>query len=230
MELIHDILFIKENSRTIRERRDSLTANYYVLFDNLIAERKLRGASPKYERILAMIMKEEERIFYNQELLFEMNAGYRTTRLLENYFHEIEHNLFDYLSPAEVDKFRVNINPDGFFLSNEGRPLGVNLETYARYDFVLTQDGKLYMRDSSMERKGVKGKMRMNHSSFFRGLPVAAAGEFAIKDAQLLGLSGLSGHYLPDDEFFQQIKAELKKRNVDLSFIKVLWSIPDPEN
>ncbi|KAK3716716.1 hypothetical protein LTR37_006346 [Vermiconidia calcicola] len=64
---------------------------------------------------------------------------------------------------------------------------------------------------------GIKQSGAFQHSSFFRGARVAAAGLIKVKRGQVRKLSPLSGHYAPPLRNFREFVKSLKEEGADLS-------------
>ena len=73
--------------------------------------------------------------------------------------------------------------------------------------FVMSPTGKIYIGDSRLHN--------FHHSSFLAGKPVSGAGNFKIKNNQIIYLDNLSGHYKPEIDHTFQVVEELLKRGFE---------------
>jgi hypothetical protein len=69
--------------------------------------------------------------------------------------------------------------------------------------FVIGPDNKLYIGVKLRARAGKEGAF--NHSSFFSGGPVKAAGSLLIEGSRIKAITDVSGHYTPTREMIQSV-------------------------
>lgn len=61
----------------------------------------------------------------------------------------------------------------------------------------------------------------IHHSSFFRGQPVAFAGNIEVENGVIRSANGVSGHYLTQQVHLDQFVAELEFQGVNMSGVRV---------
>ncbi|OEL14438.1 IQ domain-containing protein IQM6 [Dichanthelium oligosanthes] len=83
----------------------------------------------------------------------------------------------------------------------------------AKWIFVLSTTRILYI--------GVKSKGTFQHSSFLAGGATSAAGRLIVENGILRAVWPHSGHYRPTEANFREFMNYLKKRNVDLTNVKL---------
>ena len=60
---------------------------------------------------------------------------------------------------------------------------------------------------------------KFHHSSFLSGGPVLSAGEWVVRNGEVLAVTAKSGHYKPSTQMFYQMLRKLKRNGVDLNGI-----------
>jgi YD repeat-containing protein len=93
------------------------------------------------------------------------------------------------------------VRSDGARLDTGGSPFMI----------VLAPDGELYAAQGDYS-----SDVKVHHSSFLAGAPVAAAGEVVVQDGKVVRVTSRSGHYKPPMCLLDQLRAELERRGVEL--------------
>lgn len=109
-----------------------------------------------------------------------------------------------YLTEREASRYEV-FESDGLLVDASGRPL----DSKYSYMFVMDVAGRIFA--SNEKRVGL-----FHHSSFLAGRPVAAAGEFFVRDGILIQVSAKSGHYQPSRAHLRQFVRELERRGLEV--------------
>jgi RHS repeat-associated protein len=93
--------------------------------------------------------------------------------------------------------------------SAEARGAGALVSRYdpGRAIFVMDPTGRIYV--STIQIVG-----QFHHSSFMAGGQVAAAGQIAVEQGRITGISRHSGHYQPGEQHLRQFLTELERRGV----------------
>jgi hypothetical protein len=117
-----------------------------------------------------------------------------------------------YFTPQERAQLEVKIDKDGLLRRADGSLLNNCKRQTENYVcepgiFVMDGEGRFYFYDGPMKRKQ---EGAIHHSSFFAGLPVAAAGEWEVIGGKIIRMSGSSGHYKPKKNFLVRAALELK--------------------
>ena len=133
---------------------------------------------------------------------------------------DITHELADYLSSAQVAKYRININgglayQQRWWLNSKKWVLansssvrdgtaevlhkngGANSEVLTKKEYsgyVMSQGGDLYSGPHFTPREKQSARY---HSSYFGGEPILCAGEVLIKEGVIYEINNSSGHYRP---------------------------------
>ena len=85
--------------------------------------------------------------------------------------------------------------------------------------YVMSKEGNFHVSSHAVGHR--------HHSSLLGGQPVACAGEMKVQEGRLMFLSNKSGHYHPDKRHFFQTLAELRARDVPMTF--AIKTHPDNE-
>jgi hypothetical protein len=160
------------------------------------------------------------------------DARYKTTHMLERFRGENRwdsglypnrrdtrswgRNGVKYLTAEEREAFRIEVRDvgDGPLIYDawgkiyDTSHINPNLWTGERVMYVMDSAGNFY---AAPKVYGV-----LQHSSFFSGGPVAAAGELVARDGRIALLNRKSGHYVPTEEFLRQAAHRLRERGLSL--------------
>ncbi|WVZ55607.1 hypothetical protein U9M48_006247 [Paspalum notatum var. saurae] len=119
-----------------------------------------------------------------------------------------------YLGPKEREIYEVMVE-DGKMMYKLSRKMVDTFEgpKDAKWIFVLSTTRILYI--------GVKSKGTFQHSSFLAGGATSAAGRLILENGILRAVWPHSGHYRPTEANFREFMNYLKKRNVDLTNVKL---------
>ncbi|KAJ1298630.1 hypothetical protein BS78_01G468700 [Paspalum vaginatum] len=119
-----------------------------------------------------------------------------------------------YLGPKEREIYEVMVE-DGKMMYKLSRKMVDTFEgpRDAKWIFVLSTTRILYI--------GVKSKGTFQHSSFLAGGATSAAGRLILENGILRAVWPHSGHYRPTEANFREFMNYLKKRNVDLTNVKL---------
>nr|CAB3496972.1 unnamed protein product [Digitaria exilis] len=119
-----------------------------------------------------------------------------------------------YLGPKEREFYEVVVE-DGKMMYRMSRKIVDTIEgpRDAKWIFVLSTIRVLYI--------GVKSKGTFQHSSFLAGGATSAAGRLIVENAILRAVWPHSGHYRSTEANFREFKSYLRKRNVDLTNVKL---------
>ncbi|KAL6648743.1 hypothetical protein ACP70R_012967 [Stipagrostis hirtigluma subsp. patula] len=119
-----------------------------------------------------------------------------------------------YLGPKEREFFEVTVE-DGKMMYKLSRKIVDSSEgpRDSKWIFVLSTTRVLYV--------GVKSKGTFQHSSFLAGGATSAAGRLVVQNGILKAVWPHSGHYRPTEANFRVFMKYLKKRNVDLTNVKL---------
>lgn len=121
-----------------------------------------------------------------------------------------------YLWPNELPRYQLHIHK-GKFYDNDNKLLNTwanNWFLRRYFIFVLSRQGELYAASSLLNP-------RFRHSSFLRGLSVAAAGKLVVKNGEIKELEGESGHYRPTAAHIKQCAQFFAQEGVDMTKVKV---------
>jgi hypothetical protein len=118
------------------------------------------------------------------------------------------------LSEERQAALELSVQSDGFVYQN-GRRFSTGEWDETRY----VMDGSGRMFADRPERDPMVDWFPMNHSSFLRGEPAAAAGELTAHGGVIQSMNNLSGHYGPLPAHMQQMLDELQARGVNTSQI-----------
>ena len=143
-------------------------------------------------------------------------------------------------------KYELDFDKDNGFFRWQGKLFDTTkMESFdsftgegGRAIFVMGSSGKLYAADQGAEIDWKKGygieiargnkayasqmmAMRFNHSSFFAGEPIAAAGEMIFANGMLKKITDASGHYQPGLKETLQVLDSLKKMGAKLDNVVV---------
>lgn len=105
-----------------------------------------------------------------------------------------------YLGPKEAAAYEIHVR-DGLLVDARGELL----DTRFAMIFVMTPEGTIYA--TNRQQVGI-----FHHSTFVAGRPVAAAGEFWVREGVLERISARSGHYQPSWVQIRQFMRELQRR------------------
>ncbi|RLN15957.1 IQ domain-containing protein IQM6-like [Panicum miliaceum] len=119
-----------------------------------------------------------------------------------------------YLGPKEREIYEVVVE-DGKMMYRLSRKIVDTFEgpRNAKWIFVLSTTRILYI--------GTKSKGTFQHSSFLAGGATSAAGRLVVENGILKAVWPHSGHYRPTEANFREFMDYLKKRNVDLTNVKL---------
>ncbi len=126
-----------------------------------------------------------------------------------------------YLDDVEREAYRITIH-DGLLYNAQGNLFdtanGISAfgpDSNGRAIFVMDEHGNLYASTFQRYR-------HFHHSSLLGGGDVAAAGELAVLDGEVVLLTDRSGHYMPDRSQTQQFLDQLASQGVvvDMSNIE----------
>jgi hypothetical protein len=113
-----------------------------------------------------------------------------------------------YLSETERMKLKVQFK-DGKWLDVNGVPLNAKKAIY-----VMDSNGNIFFKSNPIV--GV-----FQHSSFFAGKPVAAAGEISVQNGIATLINRKSKHYLPSEEMLEQFLTQVKSQGVEIEKIQI---------
>ncbi|CAM0146700.1 unnamed protein product [Urochloa decumbens] len=119
-----------------------------------------------------------------------------------------------YLGPKERELYEVMVE-DGKMMYRLSRKIVDTFEgpRDAKWIFVLSTTRILYI--------GTKSKGTFQHSSFLAGGATSAAGRLIVENGILRAVWPHSGHYRPTEANFREFMSYLKKKNVDLTNVKL---------
>ncbi|XP_062216697.1 IQ domain-containing protein IQM4-like isoform X2 [Phragmites australis] len=119
-----------------------------------------------------------------------------------------------YLGPKEREFYEVMVE-DGKMMYKLSRKIIDTSEgpRDSKWIFVLSTTRVLYI--------GTKNKGTFQHSSFLAGGATSAAGRLIVENGILKAVWPHSGHYRPTEVNFREFMNYLKKRNVDLTNVKL---------
>ncbi|GJN08978.1 hypothetical protein PR202_ga26940 [Eleusine coracana subsp. coracana] len=119
-----------------------------------------------------------------------------------------------YLGPKEREFYEVMVE-DGKMMYKLSRKIVDTSEgpRDLKWIFVLSTTRVLYI--------GTKNKGTFQHSSFLAGGATSAAGRLIVENGILKAVWPHSGHYRPTEANFREFMRYLKKRNVDLTNVKL---------
>ncbi|CAN6307881.1 unnamed protein product [Urochloa humidicola] len=119
-----------------------------------------------------------------------------------------------YLGPKERELYEVMVE-DGKMMYRLSRKIVDTFEgpRDAKWIFVLSTTRILYI--------GTKSKGTFQHSSFLAGGATSAAGRLIVENGILKAVWPHSGHYRPTEANFREFMSYLKKKNVDLTNVKL---------
>ncbi|TVU48264.1 hypothetical protein EJB05_07894 [Eragrostis curvula] len=119
-----------------------------------------------------------------------------------------------YLGPKEREFYEVMVE-DGKMMYKLSRKIVDTSEgpRDLKWIFVLSTTKVLYI--------GTKNKGTFQHSSFLAGGATSAAGRLVVENGFLKAVWPHSGHYRPTEANFREFMRYLKKRNVDLTNVKL---------
>ncbi|MCK6598588.1 MAG: hypothetical protein L6Q37_09515 [Bdellovibrionaceae bacterium] len=130
--------------------------------------------------------------------------------MAQSFLFDDEEQRVYYLNKKERENSRLSFSK-GRVYSADGKP--VDTKGY-KYSYVIDKNGQFYLFNYL-----IKGKGKINHSSFLAGGEVAGAGEMIIHDGILKLITNASGHYSPELPFLTQAIELLQKENVDLTTV-----------
>jgi RHS repeat-associated protein len=151
------------------------------------------------------------------EYLFK-HAKYKTTPMDEcfkgmikgeNSIWRKKNTLVEYFGKKGRQACKINII-DGKLYDVAGKVFDTTGEGEMIY--VMDEIGEIFAK------RGISGQI--HHSSFFAGQPVAAAGSIIVKDGVIHDITSNSGHYVPEEEFYQQVLQELRSRGANLNNLR----------
>ena len=117
-----------------------------------------------------------------------------------------------YLNESERAAYEVFVK-DGKLVDVHGTPFdSANAHIPDRTIFVMDEQGRMFANNDYYPGD-------FHHSSFLGGKPVAAAGEFEVRNGELVGISSKSGHYWPREEHLSQAMEELSARGVNFDHV-----------
>jgi len=85
--------------------------------------------------------------------------------------------------------------------------------------YVMTTEGDFYATNEH-------GPRVFHHSSFLRGLPIACAGTFVVREGVIQLINNLSGHYRPPSQALDNAVKQLRQNGVEP--LKVIYRDPQP--
>jgi hypothetical protein len=119
----------------------------------------------------------------------------------------------------EVRDVEINGRIEKRLVDAEGRLFDTRraqtLGGVSRAIFVMNARGELFA--SNYQARG-----DFHHSSLAGGQPVAAAGELLVVEGKLIGISNVSGHYLPTAQQTEQAINVLREQGLNMSGVEVL--------
>ena len=133
------------------------------------------------------------------ERVLNMQSRYRGEESLSSSYHPVT-----YLSQSESKEKLLSLKNSAIKIGDQD----FVCNSYAcEKIFVMSATGEIYIGDSSLHS--------FHHSSFLAGKPVSGAGNFKIRNNQIIYLDNLSGHYKPEVDHTFQVVEELLKRGFE---------------
>ncbi len=130
--------------------------------------------------------------------------------------HEVNEKGVHYITPENLHKYELTIR-NGRLYSSDGKLFNTAANDPGIY--IMDGEGRIYAAE-----KGLEGVF--HHSSFLSGSPVAAAGQFEVRDGQIIKLDDRSGHYLPPRFMTEQLVAWLKQHGITLNRSQLFFVAP----
>jgi hypothetical protein len=118
------------------------------------------------------------------------------------------------LSEGRQAELELHVRDDGFVYQNNRR---FSTGEWDETRYVMNGEGRIFA--DRPQRDPMVDWSPMNHSSFLRGEPAAAAGGLTAHGGVIATVDNLSGHYAPRPEHMQQMLDELEARGIDTSQI-----------
>jgi hypothetical protein len=118
----------------------------------------------------------------------------------------LEQRVVRYLSAAERQAYRVDIDDHGLVRSADGNLYNTPRAEFGGGIWVMRGNGRFY----------ASAGIRLTHSSLAGGGTVAAAGTWNVEDGRITLLTDLSGHYEPPHALTRQAVQELRRLGVHL--------------
>jgi len=147
------------------------------------------------------------------------------------FFKFAMENNVRYLSNQELEQTKVSFDKDGV-VRQKSLDSKINdpvvMDNSDSYAFVIGKSGQqgntssLYMTEKKHGDKGI-----INHSSFFRGGKVKAAGMISTQQGKIVQVVNLSGHYKPTDVEMAATFKFLKTKMTDEDFNKIVYVSTD---
>ncbi len=216
-ELIHQIAIAQETHRQLLLNPPAGKARSLVgVVDSY--QNKLHHAEQEIAKLQNTLARRREGYY-----VIPMGARYNAEHVgLMNDLqqHEEKQRARYLLLKDQVDDFEVHVDSKGLLRTHQGQLLDTDQLKGKLARFVMTADGRIYATSNSHPEPDI-GNSIFRHSSFFCGLPVAAAGEFIVHKGKMVLVNRKSGHYQPTQFHLQQFLSELQKRNVNVTEIKL---------
>ncbi|PRP87215.1 hypothetical protein PROFUN_01477 [Planoprotostelium fungivorum] len=167
--------------------------------------------------------------FYNGRIVWKETMVPVTTDNLNREEYKRDYvPLVDYLDGSEYDKKTEYV---AGLPKKKKKGMGICIHPLTLLEKALRnspiqKDAWIFVADRAFNLYiAAKESGRFQHSSFLAGGRVTAAGLIQIKEGKLISLAPLSGHYKCSSEHFELFVKKLKERGVDMTNVKVDWSL-----
>lgn len=140
-------------------------------------------------------------VYLHENTRGRLFGGRDPVRLLVHYVNEVDRRNYQ----VQIQNQHILDHNGHPIDTTDGETSTVDFTTHV-YIYVMDFNGNIYIAKGE--------RLKFHHSSFFAGGPVAAAGEIAIRNGEIIMINDNSNHYQPTNINNQQVVSSLRRQGL----------------